>query len=88
MLFYYNIMDGFDDPHRFYDEHTIRRFRVYEATPEIEAEALKDGSGLWPVYDVYANVSTEPVECKDINEAYAYILEAENNSVYEYIHDI
>lgn len=87
MYYYYNIMDGFDDPRRYYDERTVRRFRVYPATPEIEEAALKDGSGLWPVHDCYG-ATNEPVECKGINEAYSNILESENQSVYEYIHDI
>ena len=34
------------------------------------------------------NSSTEPVDCKDIDEAYRYILESENTSVYEYVHDL
>lgn len=87
MLYYYNLMDGYDDPYRFYNSETIRRFRVYPATPEIEKAAKKDGSGLWPVHDPYG-YSWEPVECENIEKAYEYILESENNSVYERIHDI
>ena len=45
MKYFYNLLDGFKDPDRFYDEQTIRRFRVY-------------------------------------------ILESENTSVYEYVHDL
>lgn len=44
-------------------------------------------SDLWPVHDIH-NSSTEPVDCKDIDEAYRYILESENTSVYEYVHDL
>ena len=44
-------------------------------------------SDLWPVHDIHNN-STEPVDCKDIDEAYRYILESENTSVYEYVHDL
>ena len=88
MKFYYNLTDGFNNPRRFYNENTIRRFRVYEATPEIEAEALKQDSPLWPVYDPDGPSSTEPVECKNLTEAYEYILMAENQSVYEYVNDI
>ena len=88
MKFYYNIMDGFKDPTKYYNEVTIRRFRVYEATPETDKAAMEDNSELWPVYDPYGRSSTEPVECKDIEEAYKYILEAENMSVYEYVNDI
>ena len=44
-------------------------------------------SDLWPVHDIH-NDSTEPVDCEDIDEAYRYILESENTSVYEYIHDL
>ena len=36
MKFFYNLLDGFKEPDRFYDEKTIRRNRVYPATPEIE----------------------------------------------------
>lgn len=35
MKYFYNLLDGFKEPDRFYDEQTIRRFRVYPATPEI-----------------------------------------------------
>lgn len=88
MKFFYNLMDGFTEQNRFYDEQTIRRFRVYPATREIEKEAYENPrSPLWPVHNIYNN-STEPVDCKDIEEAYSYILESENTSVYEYIHDI
>lgn len=88
MKFFYNLMDGFNEPDRFYDEQTIRRFRVYPATTEIEKEAYENPrSPLCPVHDINNN-STELVDCKDIGEAYRYILEAENTSVYEYIHDI
>jgi hypothetical protein len=80
-------MDGWDEPDRYSNEHTIRRFRVYPATPAIEKAALKDGSGLWPVHDPYG-ATNECVECKDLTEAYSYILESQNQSVYEYIHDI
>ena len=56
--------------------------------PEIEKEAYENPhSDLWPVHDIHNN-STEPVDCKDIDEAYQYILESENTSVYEYVHDI
>ncbi len=90
MKFYYNLMDGFDEPDRYYDEQTIRRFRVYPATPEIEKAALEAGSVLWPVHDIFAplNEMNQCVECKDINEAYDYILQSHNHSVFEYIHDI
>lgn len=90
MKYYYNLMDGYDQPDRYYNEQTIRRFRVYPATPEIEEAALKDGSGLWPVYDIFGPLSemNQCVECKDLNEAYDYILQSENQSIYERIHDI
>lgn len=90
MKYFYNLLDGYDDPNRFYNEQTIRRFRVYPATPEIEEAALQPGSGLFPVHDIHAPLSemNTCVECRDIDEAYEYILEAENESVYEYIHDI
>ena len=90
MKFYYNLMDGYDEPDRYYDERTIRRIRVYPATPEIEKAALKSDSSLWPVHDIFAPISqmNECVECKDINEAYDYILLAKNQTVYEYINDI
>lgn len=82
MKYFYNLLDGFKEPDRFYDEQTIRRFRVYPATPEIEKEAYENPhSDLWPVHDIH-NSSTEPVDCKDIDEAYRYILESENTSVY------
>lgn len=56
--------------------------------PEIEKEAYENPhSDLWPVHDIH-NSSTEPVDCKDIDEAYRYILESENTSVYEYVHDL
>lgn len=42
MKYFYNLLDGFKEPDRFYDEQTIRRFRVYPATPEIEKEAYED----------------------------------------------
>ena len=87
MKYYYNLMDGYDEPGRYYNEQTVRRFRVYPATPEIEKAALEDGSGLWPVHDPYG-ATNEPVECKDLTEAYDYILQSSNQSVYEYIHDI
>lgn len=88
MRFYYNLMDGFDERDRFYDEKTIRRFRVYPATPEIEKDAFENpNSHLWPIHDIEKN-STEPVDCKDIDEAYDYLLTSENTSVYEYIHDL
>lgn len=88
MKYFYNLLDGFKEPDRFYDEQTIRRFRVYPATPEIEKEAYENPhSDLWPVHDIHNN-STEPVDCKDIDEAYRYILESENTSVYEYVHDL
>lgn len=70
MKFFYNLLDGFEEPNRFYDEQTIRRFRVYPATPEIEKDAYENPhSDLWPVHDIHNN-STEPVDCKDIDEAY------------------
>ena len=87
MKFYYDLRGKYDEPDRYYDEQTIRRFKVYPANRRIEAQAEQSVSWLWPVYDPYGQ-SNIPVECKDINEAYAYILEAENLSVYEYIHDI
>lgn len=49
MKYFYNLLDGFKEPDRFYDEQTIRRFRVYPATPEIEKEAYENPhSSLWP----------------------------------------
>lgn len=42
MKYFYNLLDGFKEPDRFYDEQTIRRFRVYPATPEIEKEAYEN----------------------------------------------
>lgn len=88
MKFFYNLMDGFNEQDRFYDEQTIRRFRVYPATQEIEKEVYENPhSDLWPVHDIH-NDSTEPINCEDIDEAYRYILESENTSVYEYIHDL
>lgn len=72
MKYFYNLLDGFKEPDRFYDEQTIRRFRVYPATPEIEKEAYENPhSDLWPVHDIH-NSSTEPVDCKDIDEAYPF----------------
>ena len=90
MKYYYNLMDGYDERNRYYDEQTIRRFRVYPATPEIEEAALQPNSHLWPVHDIFAPLDqlNECVECKDINEAYDYILLSENQSVFEYILDI
>ena len=88
MKFFYNLMDGFNEQDKFYDEQTIRRFRVYPVTQEIEKEVYENPhSPLYPVHDIHNN-STEHVDCKDVDEAYKYILEAENTSVYEYIHDI
>lgn len=53
MKYFYNLLDGFKEPDRFYDEQTIRRFRVYPATPEIEKEAYENPhSDLWPVHDL------------------------------------
>lgn len=90
MKFYYNLMDGFDEPDRFYTEQTIRCIRVYPATPKIVKAALEPNSSLWPVHDIFAPISelNQCVECKDINEAYDYILLAKNQSVFEYIHNI
>ena len=88
MKFFYNLMDGFNEQDKFYDEQTIRRFRVYPATQEIEKEVYENPhSPLYPVHDIHNN-STEHVDYKDVDEAYRYILEAENTSVYEYIHDL
>lgn len=54
MKYFYNLLDGFKEPDRFYDEQTIRRFRVYPATPEIEKEAYENPhSDLWPVHDIH-----------------------------------
>ena len=54
MKFFYNLMDGFNEQDRFYDEQTIRRFRVYPVTQEIEKEVYENPrSDLWPVHDIH-----------------------------------
>lgn len=90
MKYYYNIMDGNDDRTTYYNSETVRRFRVYPATPRVVKAATDPNSSLWPVHDIYAPIDrmNECVECKDINEAYEYIMLSENQSIYEYIHDI
>ena len=52
MKFFYNLLDGFEEPNRFYDEQTIRRFRVYPATPEIEKEAYENSITVEEVFEV------------------------------------
>jgi hypothetical protein len=87
MKFYYDLMTTYADPGKYYNEKTIRSVRVFPATAEIEKAAEESTSTLWPVHDPYG-WSNIPVECKDIDEAYAYVLESENLSAYEYNHDI
>lgn len=87
MKFYYDLMTTYDDPGEYYNEITIRTIKVFPATPEIEKAAEESSFTLWPVHDPYCS-SNLPVECKDIDEAYAYLLESENLSAYEYNKDI
>ena len=87
MIFYYDLMSTYDDPGKYYNKDTIRTIKLYSATPEIEKAAEDPSSTLWPVHDPYGK-SNEPVECKDEDEAYAYLLESENLSAYEYNNDI
>ena len=61
MKYFYNLLDGFKEPDRFYDEQTIRRFRVYPATPEIEKEAYENPhSDLWPCS--FAHILSSKIE--------------------------
>lgn len=86
MKFYYDLRST-KDFGEYYDERSIRNIRVYPATPAIEKAAEDVHSTLWPVHDP-SGPSYEPVECKDINDAYAYLLMSENQSAFEYNHNI
>lgn len=88
MKYYYDLRcECHEDPWQYYTADEIARAKIYPATPEIEAKAMKDDSWLWPVHDP-CGYSTELVECASIEEAREYILASANQSVYEYIHDI
>ena len=67
----------------------IHRVDIVEATPESVKEWEQDpDSELWPVYDYFKGKSWEPMECKDKEAAYDAVQTAENQKIYEYIHDI
>jgi hypothetical protein len=87
MKFYYDLTTTYEDRGRYYNEDTIRTIKVFPATPELEKKAENPESTLWPVHSV-TGPSYIPVECKDIDEAYAHLLDSENMSAYEYNKDI
>ena len=44
--------------------------------------------GGWCIYNSATSMSGQPFDCTSKEEAYALLLEAENNSLYEYWHDL
>lgn len=42
----------------------------------------------WCIYNCSISMSTQPFDCMSKEEAYSLLLEAENNSLYEYWHDL
>lgn len=96
MKFYFNLreLSNIEPEGTYFTMEEIRNVKLYEeGSPELakleELEYLEDRNDIcmWPVHSAYG-LSTQPVECKDIDEAYEYLLEAENVSIYECIHDI
>lgn len=77
-------------PDAYWDADAIRKIPLYEETPEI-LQIFHDpdnpDSDYWPVFSV-DGWSTEPVECRDMEEAYDQLQQALNESIYERRHDI
>lgn len=90
MRYYFKLSATQDLSHdaEYYNEHTIRNIPIYPATPELDRIAEEDPrADLWPICNPY-DYSGGAIDCKDRDEAYRYLLESENLSLYEYKHDL
>lgn len=88
MKYYYNMADTFDHPeNEYWTEEQVRSIKLFSATAEVELMAQGGQGTIWCVHDC-CGPSWEPVECKDIDEAYEHLWRSLNMSVHEYVHDL
>ena len=88
MLFYYDMEDTLNhSDYEYWTMDEIKKIRLYPVSYETDKIAQSDDTSFWPVHDP-TGYSWEHVECKDENEAYQYMLDSFNQSIYERIHDI
>lgn len=71
-----------------YEYYTMEQLK--KNVPLTPFESYEDNweDGTWFVYLGYSCMSCTPLDCKDVEEAYENLLEAENTSLYERWHDL
>ena len=89
-MYYLYKKDIFRKPEE-YEYYTAKDFEDVELRAFETVEALKEfwynTDGWWCVYDL-CDFSTNPCKCIDEDDARTKILEAQNQSLYEYYHDL
>ena len=87
MKFYYDLMTLPEEPGTYLTKESVKSVKLYPAIPEVDAIAAKEESTLWPVHNPFGP-SYEFVECADEEEAWEYVMWSENQSAYEYNHNL
>lgn len=88
MYYRYNFLD-LDNAGR--EEHgyfTMEQLKKNVPLTPFESYEENWEDGTWFVYLGYSGMSCTPLNCKDVEEAYENLFEAENKSLYEYYHDL
>lgn len=76
------------DDYEYYDKQSVRKFNLIPCETEDDCFVDEnDNYSAWPVYDISDGDSTKPVFCTK-REAYDYLLDLLNQSIYEREHDI
>ncbi len=72
------------------EEHEYFTSEQIHRVPLTPFESHEDNwdDGTWFVYDGSSAMSTTPLNCDSIEQAYENLLIAENTSLYEYWHDL
>lgn len=88
MFYRFNFSDLEKTGRKEFEYYTMEQLQ--KSVPLTPFESYKDNweDGTWFVYSGYSGMSCNPLNCKDISEAYENLLEAENISLYEYWHDL
>ena len=90
MLFYYDMQVELTfkrDPHKYWTMEEVKQIPLYPVSDETDKLAKDDHTWLWPVHDP-CGWSWEHAECKDENEAYQFMMDLFNLSIYEQLNDL
>ena len=88
MYYRFNLSDLEKTGRKSGEYYTLSMLKKHVPLTQFEAYEDKWIDGTWFVYSGYSHISSKPLNCKSLQEAYENLLEAENLSLYEYWNDL